>query len=113
MLLAILAENLERLGVTDALLQSFAKVNTEVGSMGLDIEFSGSTCAAVLVRGQSLYTANVGDSRAIVGSLEDTSIRGHAITRDHKPTEPDEAARIASAGGRIEAFKGKRLGYRE
>ena len=33
-------------------------------------------------------------------------IQGKAITRDHKPDEPDEAARILSQGGRIEPFKG-------
>ncbi len=32
-------------------------------------------------------------------------IQGKAITRDHKPDEPDEAARILTNGGRIEPFK--------
>jgi len=32
-------------------------------------------------------------------------IRGREITRDHKPDEPDEAARILANGGRIESFK--------
>lgn len=40
-------------------------------------------------------------------------IHGKAITRDHKPDEPDEAARILEAGGRIDSFKdenGEHLG---
>ena len=32
-------------------------------------------------------------------------IKAREITRDHKPDEPDEASRILSNGGRIEAFK--------
>lgn len=30
----------------------------------------------------------------------------HNLTRDHKPTEKDEAARIKRRGGRIEPYKG-------
>ncbi len=32
-------------------------------------------------------------------------IQGRAITRDHKPDEPDEAERILAHGGRIEPFR--------
>ena len=35
--------------------------------------------------------------------------KAKALTRDHKPDEPDEAARILSNGGRIASFIGKAL----
>jgi len=34
--------------------------------MGTDVRFSGSTCVSMMTYGRNLYTANVGDSRAIV-----------------------------------------------
>ncbi len=33
----------------------------------------------------------------------------HQLTRDQKPCESDEKERILAAGGRIEAFKGKKV----
>lgn len=84
-------------------------VKKEVG----DIEFSGTTCVMVYVHNQELYTANIGDSRAIIGTIDKSKstfhatveLRGRAITRDHKPDEADEAARVLSGGGRIDSFK--------
>ncbi len=109
-----LEECLKSMPVTDALTQAFALSNKEVSLAVDDIEFSGSTSAMVFINGQELFTANVGDSRAILCSVENGGsaemrysvvLQGKAITRDHKPDEPDEAARILSQGGRIEPFK--------
>jgi protein phosphatase 1G len=56
---------------------------------------AGCTAVAALVRGAELVVANAGDSRAVL------SRRGVAVplTRDHKPTDADEFARITRAGG--------------
>ncbi len=89
-------------------MKTFWQTNHEIASTVPDIEFSGTTCAMILVNGQQLHTANTGDSRAILCTLERGEIQGNAITRDHKPDEPDEAARILAHGGRIEPFKGTR-----
>ena len=107
-------EQLKQFPVTEALAKAVQLAEKEIEAAIGDIEFSGSTSVMVFVNGQELYTANVGDSRAIICALENGSminsynlivIQGKAITRDHKPEEPDEAARILSQG-RIEAFKG-------
>lgn len=45
----------------------------------------------------TLIVANVGDSRAIHG-INGTAT---ALTRDHKPDDPDETERIESVGGRV------------
>lgn len=55
-----------------------------------------------MLNGTKIITANSGDSRAIVVSK---SGKATQLTRDHKPSDPDESQRIKERGGRIEAFK--------
>jgi len=59
---------------------------------------SGSTAATVLLFGRRLFAANVGDSRVVL-----CRGGGHCVelTSDHKPSRPDEAARVRAAGGFI------------
>jgi serine/threonine protein phosphatase PrpC len=61
----------------------------------------------MLIYGNHLYSANCGDSRAIIVSEGDqkNSIVVKAASRDHKPNEKDEAKRIMAKAGRIEPFK--------
>ncbi|KAH8052540.1 protein serine/threonine phosphatase [Aureococcus anophagefferens] len=56
---------------------------------------AGSTCVAVLVLGDVVVCANVGDSRALLCR----GGRAVALSRDHTPARDDEAARIRAAGG--------------
>ena len=59
---------------------------------------AGSTCVVAVVRGDKLVVANAGDSRAVL------SRRGVAVemSRDHKPMDDDERARILKAGGFVQ-----------
>jgi hypothetical protein len=57
----------------------------------------GSTGVMVLLRGKTLITANVGDSRAILISNR----KAIPLSEDHKPTLASEQKRIASFGGTI------------
>lgn len=52
-----------------------------------------------MIVGDMCYVANVGDSRAILS--QDGGQRVQALSRDHKPMDDIERARIVSAGGRI------------
>lgn len=57
----------------------------------------GSTAVVVLLVGNKIYSANVGDARAIMcrdGQAIDLSV-------DHKAKRPDEQERIKSQGGYI------------
>lgn len=95
---------------------------------GVDCEISGSTAVFVLLVDDRLFCANVGDSRAVLArmprakgeerktmvqpeSLTSTMIQERAseavpvvLTYDHRPTRPDEKARLVNAGARVEVW---------
>ena len=72
-------------------------------------DYSGSTCVSLLLKHKnisSVYIANVGDSRVIVVRENENNIWNfEQLSRDHKPTEEDEYARIIEADGEIEAIE--------
>jgi serine/threonine protein phosphatase PrpC len=59
---------------------------------------SGSTAATVVLLGRRLFAANVGDSRVVLCRAGGQCVE---LTSDHKPSRPDEAARVRAAGGFI------------
>eukprot|EP00591_Stephanopyxis_turris_P003660 CAMPEP_0195525170 /NCGR_PEP_ID=MMETSP0794_2-20130614/25459_1 /TAXON_ID=515487 /ORGANISM="Stephanopyxis turris, Strain CCMP 815" /LENGTH=648 /DNA_ID=CAMNT_0040655563 /DNA_START=720 /DNA_END=2666 /DNA_ORIENTATION=- len=59
---------------------------------------SGSTAATVILFGRRLFAANVGDSRVVLCRGGGQCVE---LTSDHKPSRPDEAARVRAAGGFI------------
>ena len=76
--------------------------NEEINSL-----FSGSTCVSVIYTPEKLIVPNIGDSRAVLGRLvnkEKNEYKAINLSRDHKPTEKDEAQRILENDGRIQPF---------
>lgn len=72
---------------------------------------SGTTTVVAMMYRNVVICANSGDSRAVMFSLINSgSVGGSqsvywkavALSRDHKPDEPDEAARIKACNGRVE-----------
>ena len=61
------------------------------------MESRGCTANVVLIKGDSVYCANAGDSRAIMG----VSGKNVALSFDHKPTNPTERQRITRAGSTV------------
>lgn len=59
---------------------------------------SGSTAATIILMGRRLFAANVGDSRVVLCRGGGQCVE---LTSDHKPSRPDEAARVRAAGGFI------------
>ncbi|KAF4145497.1 Protein phosphatase 2C [Phytophthora infestans] len=107
--LQILAENKEennvaakssrRQKVADLLRDTVQKLDQEVIAKN-EWKFQGSTAVGVLLFEDVLYSLNVGDSRAVLcrgGNTVD-------LTRDHKPNDPQERARIESLGGRVQWY---------
>lgn len=75
---------------------------------GIDCALSGSTAVCVLVIGDTLHVASVGDSRAVLSaSTRSGKPQPVPLTIDHKPDMPAERARIIAAGGRVLATKNR------
>ena len=66
--------------------------------------FSGTTCVSVIYTPERLLCANIGDSRAVLAREEDGVLKSLPLSRDHKPSEKDEATRILENDGRIQPF---------
>ncbi len=75
----------------------------------IDCEFSGSTCVVAYLKGKTLLTAWVGDSRGVLARQGKKGIEAVDLTVDHKPTTPEEKARIIRTQGRVERCVGARM----
>ena len=71
-------------------------------SSKIDATFSGTTCVMCFLSNNNLVCANSGDSRAILCSLINGTWKCTQLSRDHKPEDADEAARVRRSNGRIE-----------
>lgn len=65
----------------------------------------GSTACIGILNKDTLYVANVGDSRAVLGRVNnaDLSVFHVDLSKDHKPSRSSEAMRILAAGGSVQA----------
>lgn len=57
-----------------------------------------------MTHGDKIYSANCGDSRAILISEDNYILKIRQLTRDHKPDLELEKKRILSCGGYVEPF---------
>lgn len=112
--------------------EGFIKTACDIQNRSFNVDYSGTTVVAVMLSGNNLTCANVGDSRAILGSLrteEDAKIieenkgefqiesvagpsnhKGKVWTStglsiDHKPDRADEFQRIMESNGRVDPFR--------
>ncbi|XP_051124372.1 probable protein phosphatase 2C 34 [Andrographis paniculata] len=68
----------------------------------IDTYHSGTTALTVVRQGDNIYLANVGDSRAVLGTASDKgNLAAVQLTIDFKPNLPQEAERIIRSNGRV------------
>lgn len=89
----------------------------------MDCELSGTTAVVLLIDGGIAYSASLGDSRAIIGTLSqvadvahprvnkyfrrittDRNFKAIPLTQDQKPEHNDEMMRIRMSGGIVEKY---------
>lgn len=97
-----------------ALTTEILRCNSELQQLKIDINFSGTTLICVIIKGSTLFCANVGDSRALIArQINDTSTSTSsgrhwmsiALSRDHKPDDKNESIRIIQSNGRVESYQ--------
>ncbi|XP_071698714.1 probable protein phosphatase 2C 34 [Rutidosis leptorrhynchoides] len=68
----------------------------------IDSVYSGTTAVAAIKQGDHLAVANVGDSRAVLATVDaDDCLVPVQLTVDFKPNLPEEAERIIECNGRV------------
>ncbi|XP_062098706.1 probable protein phosphatase 2C 72 [Humulus lupulus] len=72
-----------------------------------DFSCSGTTAVVAIAQGEDLIVANLGDSRAILGTITENNsgIESVQLTTEHKPSVTREAERIRSCNGRVLGLK--------
>jgi len=94
-----------------AIYESYLKAEQEFQAMAFDsqknilLDKSGSCSISILIIDEWCFVTYLGDSRALYSF--DSGNQLFQITRDHKPQDPTERARIEKSGGRI--YKDTRL----
>ena len=79
----------------------FRKAESALRSCGMDMDVSGTTCVCLLVKGTTVFVANVGDSRAVLGRVLEDARYAIELTQDHTPNLKEERERIVRSGGYI------------
>jgi len=79
--------------------ESFLEMSEEMGKKGIN---NGTTAAVVYLRGNKIYTANVGDTR-ILRCTQDKDIVTQRLTVDHRANDESEHRRIREVGGFVAA----------
>lgn len=91
-----------QLGTRAAIAQGFVNTATKLRQKReIDATESGAVVAMCMRKGQDVYVANVGDTRAVLASEEGGRVRGKALTQDHTPALPGEKERIYARGGEV------------
>ncbi|KAK2661331.1 hypothetical protein Ddye_007864 [Dipteronia dyeriana] len=91
----------------EACVSAFKVMDKEIKLQeNLDCSSSGTTAVAVIKQGEDLVIANLGDSRAVLGTVSDEGeLKAVQLTTDLKPNLPSEAERIRKFNGRVLALK--------
>ncbi|XP_043720640.1 probable protein phosphatase 2C 35 isoform X2 [Telopea speciosissima] len=75
--------------------------NSELHNCEIDDSMSGTTAITVFVRGDTLFVANVGDSRAVIAVKSGNRVVAEDLSHDQTPFRKDECERVKLCGARV------------
>ena len=94
----------------ESIVNTFISTNNSlINHSKIDCSLSGSTCTTLIINLEKIICANLGDSRAVLAKYENGAYNAIDLSRDHKPSDPDEMKRILLKGGRIRPFYDEEL----
>eukprot|EP00268_Persea_americana_P024744 TRINITY_DN2415_c0_g1_i6.p1 TRINITY_DN2415_c0_g1~~TRINITY_DN2415_c0_g1_i6.p1 ORF type:complete len:446 (+),score=97.52 TRINITY_DN2415_c0_g1_i6:629-1966(+) len=80
---------------------AFLATNSALHESEIDDSMSGTTAITVLVSGDTIFVANVGDSRAVIGVRSENSVLAEDLSLDQTPFRKDECERVKRCGARV------------
>jgi cGMP-dependent protein kinase len=80
---------------------TLVNVNKAMHASRIDDTLSGTTAITVILRGDTLLVANVGDSRAIIASEMEEGLVYSPLSDDQTPFRKDERERVKLRGARV------------
>ncbi|XP_068652612.1 probable protein phosphatase 2C 12 [Aristolochia californica] len=91
----------------EAYISAFKALDKELKLLEqLDCSCSGTTAVTIIKQGKDVIIANLGDSRAVLGTRShEGNLMAFQLTTDLKPSVPEEAERIKNSRGRVFALK--------
>jgi serine/threonine protein phosphatase PrpC len=82
--------------------KTFVEVNKKMHAAGdIDDTLSGTTAVMSIIMGNTVWVANVGDSRCIIVKEENGNLVPKALSTDQTPYRRDERARVRKSGARV------------
>ena len=81
--------------------RAMLKANEALRKSKVDDSLSGTTAITVLMHKETLWVANVGDSRAIIASDFGDKMRYSPLSHDQTPFRKDERERVKKQGARV------------
>jgi len=94
-------------GVVQALTEACEQAQRDlVAQLSTEAKYSGTTCICTVIHKNHVWTACVGDSRAVVGAMKGEKVLALDLSADQCCSNTAEKARIVAAGGTVAEFGG-------
>lgn len=80
----------------------FNSIQTKFNKKVSDFDLSGTCAVAILIVNNHCFIINLGDSRAVIGHIEQNNQKvAFQMSIDHKANRPEEKERVEKSGGYV------------